>query len=996
MSSTVSHVAQLVAASSAVVVNSEVQLPQVSPFSPVYNASGRFSEAKFISLPFGADIGSALLRYRDEGLISVTALSNPRLPTQLLHSLPEISDSPVVVHIALSDADQDLSNLLLLRSSVPFFVLSRTPEDAYHNTLLLSKLSRVEKKAAIHVFYDKEAKITPLTDDEARSFLWSDTVKVNGTNGINAKPHSTSHLYVLYQSVASSAQSLFNSPSGPLSRTGSDACSTLVITVARPTFNFDIEGVAFVDLSLLAPLPSLRDSFTPAVERILVLEQAWNWPTKWSPLYLDVLSAAQQLSAPHPSVRSVTLGTSDTVTAESIRALLEESSASSPSVRLSLGPLPQESPSTSNGSPFVPKHEASYTKILNRLFDDRLDVANSPSLVSSEGHAATSPEYALGRLRSQLAQRDELVSLVENLLQDYDTPADLHKPLSRWLASRNDPVQGKAAANEVINSISGFSTHPLIQPLLSLAPLLRFPSRWIIGSDAWSYDIGSSGIHHLIASGLNVNILILDTTPYSARNIVDPHRRKKDIGLYAMNHGDVYVASVAVYSSYSQVLQALIEADKFNGPSVILAYLPYSSEETSALDMLKETKLAVDAGYWPLYRWNPAKEREGKDPFALDSDSVKNDLQQFLDRQNHLSQLTTSKPQLASELVGSLGETVKEARKNRAKQAYSDLLTNVDAPPLLVLYGSDGGKAEKVAKRLANRGKLRGLSTTVSTMDSIGFDDLPKEEYVAFVTSTAGQGEFPQNARTLWKAISAAATRGDRPLTKTKFTVFAMGDSHYWPRPEDVHYYNKPGKDLNAKLESLGAERFVELGLGDDQDADGPETGYKLWEPKLWKALGIDNIEVKEAEPEPITNEHIKAASQYLRGTIAQGLVDNTTGALSPSDTQLTKFHGIYQQDDRDIRDERQVQGVEPAYSFMIRVRMPGGVCSPQQWLLMDQISDEHGNGTFKITTRQTFQFHGVIKRHLKPAIQDINRALLDTLAACGDVNRSVSLVRFP
>ena len=118
--------------------------------------------------------------------------------------------------------------------------------------------------------------------------------------------------------------------------------------------------------------------------------------------------------------------------------------------------------------------------------------------------------------------------------------------------------------------------------------------------------------------------------------------------------------------------------------------------------------------------------------------------------------------------------------------------------------------------------------------------------------------------------------------------------------------------------------------------------------------------------------------------------MDNTTGALSPSDTQLTKFHGICQQDDRDIRDERQAQGVKPAYSFMIRVRMPG-VCSPQQWLLMDQIADERNNGTFKITTRQTFQYHGVIKRHLKPATQDINRASLDTLAACGDMNRSVS-----
>ena len=109
-------------------------------------------------------------------------------------------------------------------------------------------------------------------------------------------------------------------------------------------------------------------------------------------------------------------------------------------------------------------------------------------------------------------------------------------------------------------------------------------------------------------------------------------------------------------------------------------------------------------------------------------------------------------------------------------------------------------------------------------------------------------------------------------------------------------------------------------------------------------------------------------------------------------ETQLTKFHGVYQWDDRNIRDERQAQSAKPAYTFMIRVRVPGGVCDLQQWPLVDQISGEHGSGTFKITTRQAFQFHDVIKRHLKPAIQDIYRALLDTLVACGDVDRSVSL----
>jgi sulfite reductase (NADPH) hemoprotein beta-component len=136
--------------------------------------------------------------------------------------------------------------------------------------------------------------------------------------------------------------------------------------------------------------------------------------------------------------------------------------------------------------------------------------------------------------------------------------------------------------------------------------------------------------------------------------------------------------------------------------------------------------------------------------------------------------------------------------------------------------------------------------------------------------------------------------------------------------------------------------------------------------------------------------EGIKAASNRLRGTIAQGLEDEATGALADSDTTLTKFHGTYQQDDRDLRNERQQQRLEPAYSFMIRVRVPGGVCSAEQWLEMDRLAREHANGTLRLTTRQAFQFHGVIKRKLKPTIAAINHALLDTLAACGDVNRNV------
>ena len=137
-------------------------------------------------------------------------------------------------------------------------------------------------------------------------------------------------------------------------------------------------------------------------------------------------------------------------------------------------------------------------------------------------------------------------------------------------------------------------------------------------------------------------------------------------------------------------------------------------------------------------------------------------------------------------------------------------------------------------------------------------------------------------------------------------------------------------------------------------------------------------------------NEGIKDASNYLRGSILDGLANAATGSLDKDDQQLTKFHGIYQQDDRDIRGERRKKKLEPAYSFMIRVRVPGGVATPSQWLEMDRIALEHANGALKLTTRQAFQFHGVIKSNLKKSIYEINQSLFDTLAACGDVNRNV------
>jgi len=136
--------------------------------------------------------------------------------------------------------------------------------------------------------------------------------------------------------------------------------------------------------------------------------------------------------------------------------------------------------------------------------------------------------------------------------------------------------------------------------------------------------------------------------------------------------------------------------------------------------------------------------------------------------------------------------------------------------------------------------------------------------------------------------------------------------------------------------------------------------------------------------------ERIKAASRQLRGSIAEGLRDPVTGGISDDDGKLLKFHGSYQQDDRDLREERRRQKLEPAYSFMLRARLPGGVVTPAQWLEYDRLAREYANGTLRITTRQTFQWHGIIKRRLKPTIAAIHASLASTIAACGDVVRNV------
>lgn len=648
--------------------------------------------------------------------------------------------------------------------------------------------------------------------------------------------------------------------------------------------------------------------------------------------------------------------------------------------------------------------ETAYIKVLNQLFNGSLNILNE---YGNDAINIKSPEFGFGAFLKSNNDREALISLVKKSLDPTLFPTvqnsnELVKLLSQWVSFNEIELNESQLneANQIVQQIYSILQSnqdcETVSQLLKLSPTiqqLQFKSHWLIGSDAWSYDLGNSGIHHVITSKKNINMLIIDSEPYSEVVKRENKSHKKNVGLYAMNFHDIYVASVAVYSSYTQLLTAFIEASSYNGPSVILAYLPYHSERDTPIQVLKETKNAIESGYWPLYRYDPRKEDSSTDElaFTLDSSTIRKELQDFLDRENKLTLLTRQSAELARNIELSASDVITRKQEKRAKAAYNELLEGLSGPPLHIYYASDGGNGTALATRLAKRAASVGLKATVLSMDDIIVEDLASEENVVFFTSTAGQGEFPQDGKNFWEELKGSV---DLDLASLNFAVFGLGDSKYWPRKEDTRYFNKPAKDLFARLELLTANPLAPLGLGDDQDADGFQTAYSIWEPKLWESLGVatDNM----AEEKPYTNEDMKINSNFLRGTIYEGLHDESTLNIHPHDAQLTKFHGLYMQDDRDVREIRKLQGIEPLYSFMCRVRLPGGIASPSQWLIMDQIADDTGNGTMKITTRATFQLHGIFKKDIKHAIRSMNSKLLDSLAACGDVNRNVMVSALP
>ncbi|KAK9351811.1 hypothetical protein V1523DRAFT_415685 [Lipomyces doorenjongii] len=985
--------------------------------------------------------------------LSITAASST-LSAAITH-LAKLAKFPVVVHVSMSRDFADFSEITCLRHLGFTLIQSFSLREAQDLAIASHLLAIRTGKGVIHFFHQPEGEETPIPFEDfnqidkifdrnalvnrgtegsrvANKVYWNGAADVvaekpameeaaeekangkqaNGNVDLTTVNYNTAGLFQATEAVFDLMRAAVGRTYKAFDYHGAGNAETALLILGSSAQNFittighagwgDIYSkVGVITVRVYRPWSAekLLAVIPRSVKRLGVLEQVHRQTTKWGPVLLDVISSLNNdlsIAAAIPVVVGYQLGYLDSKTIhKALRGIIQNIQSETPIQNLLVGGRASHDVDPEYHLT-QPELETAYSKMLYNIFGDRLSILNAldrdntgiPQTITSN------PEYGFGTYLAKEERKKELMSKLQVAINENAfTNQETNDLVSRWLLLNSEDSSKLSEVGAKVISKLESDRSEIASELLNDKALILGTSSWIIGSDAWSYDLGTSGVHNVIASGKNVNVLIIDSQPYTGRSAEDSSRRKKDIGLYAMNYSNSYVASIAVYSSYTQALQAFIEADKFTGPSIITAYLPYNEETDSALTVLQETKKAVDSGYWPLYRWDPRPDESGLPNFQLDSQALKKELKNFLERENHLSQVARRVPVFDENVAGSYGSKLRMQQRKKAKDAYSKLLEGLTGPPLTILFASDGGTAENLAKRLQRRAKGRGLGAVVMAMDDFPVEDLGAEENLVIVTSTAGQGEFPQNGRNFWDAVKSSA---DLDLTSVKYAVFGLGDSHYWPRKQDKVYYNKPSKDLYHRLEILGAKRMVELGLGNSQDPDGYQTAYPVWETELWKALGVDGIGAAVDEPPPLTNEDIKIQSNYLRGTLIEGLNDESTGAISASDSQVAKFHGAYLQDDRDIREQRKASGLEPAYFFMIRVRMPAGVSTPAQWLAIDQIADDKGNHTFKITTRGTFQLHGVIKKKLKPAIKAINVALLDTIAACGDANRNLLCAGVP
>ena len=346
--------------------------------------------------------------------------------------------------------------------------------------------------------------------------------------------------------------------------------------------------------------------------------------------------------------------------------------------------------------------ETPYVKLLTQLFGERMIIANATGCSSIWGGSApTVPyttnkdgygpawgnslfedgaEYGFGMMTAVAHRREKLALLIEEALKHDDLPPALTEAMNGWLANRDDADQSKQFGEAILAALSDaeLPDDHVFDEIWEMNDMFTKKSLWIFGGDGWAYDIGYGGLDHVLASGQDINVLVMDTEVYSNTGgqaskatplgsiakfaAAGKRTGKKDLGRMAMTYGYVYVASVSMGANKQQVLKAFKEAEAYKGPSLIIAYAPCINQgiRKGMGKSMEEARLAVESGYWPLYRYNPDLAAEGKAPFTLDSKEPDGTLKSFLAGENRYAQLETLHPAEAQKLQAELEKSYKE------------------------------------------------------------------------------------------------------------------------------------------------------------------------------------------------------------------------------------------------------------------------------------------------------------------------------------------------
>ncbi|KAJ2845666.1 Sulfite reductase [NADPH] subunit beta, partial [Coemansia brasiliensis] len=613
--------------------------------------------------------------------------------SELIKLIPTLRDlaqnkRAAVLHVPISSAS-DVSDILSVRDSGCSLLRSSSAQQAVDFALAAALSAQKLGTPFIHCFPESTGSqniqaYKSLTDNaEIASFVDSKQESEDSSSPVEAT-----------FSVVSQALKLFDTRYSPISYEGAANASLVYVTFGTEIAAEALGEAGAVQISLLRPLnmQAVVEKLPQSALRVVALEQVVRQPTPWGPMLFDLAAVlhSQEWEAQTERKRPIIL---DAVSAAPAAAFSTQQLAQvtkhatgldSPAhfnpaqlAGIAEDGAQTQSPADLSGLSLEEKRQRvesiPYGQLLRNMFKDRLNVANaaeSQTIWGDAGRTESNPEFGFGQLATYERERAQLAQAVGEVLRDVNVPLSkaLHSALSLWLGGRDNAAVATAEQASEISSLleAEAGAHPALETVQRLRGRFELRSNWLVGADEWAYDLGNSGVHHVIASGLNINMLVLDTAqyPFAAEN--KHGARKKDVGLYAMNYGTTYVASVAVYASYTQVLQAFAEADAFPGPAVVVAYLPHSdgvfSSNYSPIDVLQQSKLAVDSGAWPLYRWDPLT-RDSEKRFQLDSEKLRRSVQDFLKRENVLAAVGATEAQLS----GGLG--VSEERHTGARLA---------------------------------------------------------------------------------------------------------------------------------------------------------------------------------------------------------------------------------------------------------------------------------------------------------------------------------------